>query len=161
MFDLRRDIGPGEARGGVLQAVGKDRDDDLRRPILLRDRREVISEFVDRSTDRVEERGAVARNVGVAIQRENLGDRQGMRRHEILVVKKDKGEFRQALGLLLFPQETIEPLDGCLLAALHGSGPVEDESNFGVIFVHGENSNTRGRTMAVLLEYLLLLSSHA
>lgn len=48
-------------------------------------------QLVDGASDRVEERGAVARNVCVAVEGKDLGHRQGARRHEVIVVKKGQG----------------------------------------------------------------------
>lgn len=143
MFDLRGDIGPGEARGGVLKAVGEDGDDDLAGPVLLGQGGEAGAEFIDRLADGVEERGAVARDVGFVVQRKDFGRRDGADGDEVFIVEKDEGELGEAFDVLLVGEETIEAVDGGLATRLHGAGAIKNEDDFGIVVVHARTITWR------------------
>ena len=135
MSDLVADLGPGEGLGGILLAVGEDRDDDLAGSLGLGHGGQTGAGLVDGAADGVQEGGAAVRGVGLHVEPGKLGSRDRGEGDLVVGVEEDQGHADGCLSvlLLLLAEEFVESGDGGLGDRLHGTGAVEDEGDFGEV----------------------------
>ena len=76
--DALGDVGPGVAGGRVFLAIGKNGEGDVLGSVGRGERGEALAEAVDGAADSIEQGGAAVRDVGLGIERQGLGDGDGI-----------------------------------------------------------------------------------
>ena len=118
----------GIAAARILQAVGRDHEDRLLRPVLLPGVLMDIADVADRTADRIQQRGAAAHIVLFFSHLRHLLQRNSVIQHLTRVIEKHGGYQHLPFGLKLLPEHAVVAADGVALQAAHRAAPVQDHN---------------------------------